>query len=95
MDEVIIPFEWHSFCISIDIGRKQTAVVHNGHVQAIQLFDELNDDTEDELKFMTAGHLGGAKFEGTLTEFEVFGRTLSDQALLEWTLCQNKGGISF
>ena len=94
MEEVILPFDWHSFCISIDIGRKQAALFHNGHIQAIQLFEDINEDARDEFKFLTSGHLGGAKFVGTLAEFEVFGRPLADQELLQWTSCQNKGRTS-
>ena len=95
MDEVILPFEWHSFCISIDVGLKQATVFHNGHIQAIQFFGELDDDIEDQFKFMTTGHLGGAKFVGKLIDFEVYGKPLSDQELLQWTLCQNQGITSF
>ena len=95
MLEVVLPFEWHSFCISIDIDRKQAALFHNGHIQAIQLLEKIKDDIGDEFKFLTLGHLGGAKFVGILTEFEVFGRPLSDQKLLQWTSCENKGRTSF
>ena len=89
MEQVVLPFEWHSFCISIDMQHKQAALVHNGHIQAVQLFDEITEDTEDELKYMVLGHLGGAKFEGILTELEVFGRPLPEDQLIEWTVCQN------
>ena len=94
MDEVVLPFEWHSFCISINIWLKQATLFHNGHIQAIQLFKKLNENSEDQLKFMTTGHLGGAKFVGTVTDFDVFGKPLTDQELSEWTLCQNKGTTS-
>ena len=90
MEQVILPFEWHSFCISIDMERKQAALVHNGHIQAVQLFDEITNNTENDLKYMVIGHLGGAKFEGLLTELEVFSKPLPDDQLLEWTVCQNK-----
>ena len=36
MDEVVLPFEWHSFCIAINIGKKEAKVFHDGHIQAIQ-----------------------------------------------------------
>ena len=91
MDEVILPFEWHSFCISINVKKKEATVVHNGHIQVIQVFGELADEIEDEHRFMTEGHLGGAKFVGKLIDFEVFGRPLSDKELFQWTLCQNQG----
>ena len=91
----MLPFEWHSFCISINVEKRRAVVFHNGHVQAIQRFKDLNDQIEDEARFMTIGHLGGAKFVGKLMEFEVFGRSLPDQDLLEWTLCQNKGNLHF
>ena len=88
MDEAVLPFEWHSFCISVNIDKKEATVFHNGHVQAIQTFEELDDTAE--FKFMTAGHLGGAKFVGLLIDFDVFGRPLSEQEQLEWTLCKNQ-----
>ena len=90
MDEVVLPFEWHSFCISINIGEKEARVFHNGHIQAIQSLEDPEDETENKSKFMTVGHLGGAKFVGLLIDFEVFGRPLPDQDLLQWTLCQNR-----
>ena len=91
MDEVVRPFEWYSFCISINIGEKEAKVFHNnGHIQAIQKFEELENKTAERSKFMTSGHLGGAKFVGKVIDFEVFGRSLPDQDLLQWTLCKNK-----
>ena len=90
MDEIVMPFEWHSFCISIHIGLNEATVAHNGKIQAIQIFGDLTDDTQDEYKFMTHGHLGGTKFIGTLTHFEIFGRPLSNETILKWTMCQNK-----
>ena len=62
---------------------KRATVFHNGRIQAIQRFEELNDDIEDKLRFMTLGHLGGAKFVGKLMDFEVFGRPLPDKELLD------------
>ena len=90
LDETVLPFEWHSFCISIDIGLKQIGVFHNGHVQAVQLLDKLELKTEDKFKFMTSGHLLGPEFVGTVTDVEVFGRPLPHQELLKWTLCENQ-----
>ena len=68
---------------------------HNGHIQVIQKFGELNDDIEDAFKFMTFGHLGGARFLGKIIDFEVFGRPLPNKELLQWTLCQNQGKLHF
>ena len=94
MNETVLPFEWHSFCISIDIARQQAVLVHNDHIQAIQLFNDVETETEDKLKFMTSGHLGGAKFEGAIANFEVFSRPLSDEEIMQWTLCQIEVKIS-
>ena len=88
MNETVLPFEWHSFCISIDIARQQAVLMHNDHIQVIQLFNDVETETEDNLKFMTSGHLGGAKFEGAIANFEVFSRPLSDEEIMQWTLCQ-------
>ena len=90
MDQMVLPFEWHSFCISINIALKQATLVHNGHIQLIQRFHEPETETEDQYKFMTSGHLGGAKFEGILMDFEAFGRPLLDQDMLYWTTCQSQ-----
>ena len=95
MNETVLPFSWHSFCISIDVSRLKALVFHNGHVQAIQRFGEIETETEDKYKFMTMGHLGGAKFEGVIAEFNVFGRPLSDEELMDWTRCQKQGITSF
>ena len=88
MNETVLPFEWHSFCISIDIARQRGVLVHNDHIQVIQLFNDVETETEDNLKFMTSGHLGGTKFEGAIANFEVFSRPLSDEEIMQWTLCQ-------
>ena len=90
LDEAVLPFEWHSFCISINVARKQATVVHNGHIQLIQIFEEIKDNLEDKDRFLTSGNIGGAKFVGTLVNFEVFGRPFSDEELFQWTLFQNK-----
>ena len=90
LDETVLPFEWHSFCITINIGLKQIGVFHNVHIQAVQLFDKLELQTEDKIKVLTSGHLLGPEFVGTVTDVEVFGRPLPEQELLKWTLCQNQ-----
>ena len=95
MNETVLLFSWHSFCLSIDVVRLEAALFHNGHVQVVQMFGEIETDTEDKYKFMTMGNLGGAKFEGMIADFNVFGRPLSDEELLGWTLCQNQGRTSF
>ena len=61
-------------------------MVHNGHIQLIQMFE----DIKDKYKFLTTGNLGGAKFVGTVINFEGFGRPFSDEELFQWTLCGNK-----
>ena len=79
LDDTGLPFEWNSFCISIDIGLKRIGVFHNGHVQAIQFFDKVELETEDKFKFLTSGHLLGPEFVGTVTDLEVFGRPVPDR----------------
>ena len=95
MDQMVLPFEWHSFCISINIELKQATLMHNGHIQLIQKFHPPEMETEDQYKFMTSGHLGGPKFEGILLDFETFSRPLSDEFILQWTLCESKEWSSF
>ena len=88
--EKVLPFEWHSFCLSIDVQLSEATLVHNDHVQVIQEFGEVTNDIEDNLKYMTIGNLAGAKFEGLITELDVFERPFSEKELLAWTLCENK-----
>ena len=90
METIVLPSEWHSFCISINVDLKKATVFHNGHIQAVQLFEEPEDDTDPHSKFMTTGHLGGAKFIGIIFDFEMFGTPLPEQSLIEWTLCKSK-----
>ena len=88
MDEIVLPLKWHSFCVSIDVALQVATVVHNDHIQVVQRLQEIEGQTSDENKFMTKGHLGGSKFEGSLTAFEVFGRPMSTEELLQWTSCR-------
>ena len=95
MNELVLPFEWNSFCISINVETKKATVYHNGHIQAVQPFKDIESGTPESSKFMTIGNLGGSKFVGTIIDFEVFGRPLPKEDLLDWTLCQNKETASF
>ena len=79
-----------TFCISITVDFKKLIVFHNGHIQAVQRFGQLDDDIEDPLRFMK-----GAKFVVKLVDFEVYGRPLPNQELIDWTLCQIKEITSF
>ena len=92
---MVLPFDWHSFCISINVGLKEATVFHNGHIQAIQPFKKLEYGTEESSRFMTTGNLERAKFVGTVIDFEVFGGPLPDRELLDWRLCQNEEPTSF
>ena len=69
---------------------KKIMVFHNGNIQAVQMFDKVEIETEDKLGFLTAGHLMGTEFVGTVTDVEVFGRNVPEETLLGWTLCQNQ-----
>ena len=69
---------------------KKITVIHNGNIQAVQMFDNVELETEDMLGFLTAGHLMGTEFVGALTDVEVFGKQITEETLLKWTLCQNK-----
>ena len=68
-------------------------VIHNGYIQAVQMFDKVKLETEDKLGFLTAGHLMGTEFVGAVTDVEVFGNTIAEETLLKWTLCQNQVAI--
>ena len=72
---------------------KKITVIHNGYIQAVQMFDKVKLETEDKLGFLTAGHLMGTEFVGAVTDVEVFGKQIAEETLLKWTLCQNKVSI--
>jgi hypothetical protein len=87
MTQIILPFEWHSFCISIDPVNKNMKLFHNNIIQAEQDFTMTHGDKEGIAKLMTKGHLGGPKFVGFLTDFQIFGTALTDESILGWTSC--------
>merc|ERR1711892_699434 len=47
-------------------------------------------DKKGIAKLMTRGHLGGPKFVGFLTDFQIFGTALTEETLLGWTVCKQQ-----
>ena len=88
MNEVILPFEWHSFCISIDLLNNVMKLYHNDHIQAEQHFTITHDDDKGIRELMTKGHLGGPKFVGFIADFQVFGTALPGESIFVWTSCK-------
>ena len=88
MQEIVVPYAWHSFCILIDLVKSFMKLFHNDHVQVVQKFEVMHDDKEGLSKLLTKGHLGGSKFVGILTDFQMFGSTLSEEIIYRWTSCQ-------
>ena len=88
MREIILPFEWHSFCISIDPANKMVKLYHNDRIQAEQDFAIETGSNKDIFKLMTKGHVGGQKFVGYVADLQIFGSVLSDKTLFGWTSCQ-------
>ena len=68
-------------------------VIHNGQVEAIQPIEEIKDKFLKNFEILKSGKLGGTHFVGTIAEFEVFGRAVPQNELLQWTDCQIKGVI--
>ena len=93
MTEIILPMEWHSFCISIDLVNNNMKFYHNDHIQAIQNFTITHGDKDGLARLMTKGHLGGPKFVGYLADFQMFGKSLAEDKIYEWTSCQTQ--VSF
>ena len=93
MVEIILPFEWHSFCISIDPLNNDMKLYHNDHIQAKQNFSMTHGGKKGIAKLMSRGHLGGPKFVGFLTDFQIFGSALSDETLSGWTSCKIQVGL--
>ena len=90
MKQIILPFEWHSFCISIDPINQNMKFYHNNRIQAEQDFTMTHGDKKGIAKLMTKAHLGGAKFVGFLTDLQIFGSAIPDDAILGWTSCQSQ-----
>ena len=59
MKQIILPFEWHSYCISVDLLNKMMKLYHNDHIQAVQNCTFTHGDRDGLAKLMTKGHLGG------------------------------------
>ena len=88
MQEIVVPYAWHSFCILIDLEKSLMKLFHNDHVQVVQKFEVMHDDKEGLSKLLTKGHLGGSQFVGILTDFQMFGKILSEEIIYKWTSCQ-------
>ena len=88
MYELVLPFEWHSFCITIDLVLSKMKLYHNDRLQAVQNFTIMHDDKDGISKLMTRGHLGGNKFVGHIADFQIFGTALTQESVFEWTSCQ-------
>ena len=88
MNEVILPFSWHSFCISLDPFTRLMKFYHNDHLQAEQNFTMTNGNKLGISKLLGKGHLGGKKFVGFITDFQMFGSALSEEDIFGWTACQ-------
>ena len=95
MRQIVLPFEWHSYCISIDLVNNQMKLFHNDHIQVVQNFTITHGDKKGLSKLMHKGHLGGPKFVGYITDLQIFGRTLSPEEIYQWTTCQIEVIISF
>ena len=94
MQEMIVPYAWHSFCIVLDLAQSFVKLYHNDHVQIVQSFEVMHNDKEGLSKLLTKGHLGGSQFVGMLTDFQMFGRVLSEDIIYKWTSCQIQVRIS-
>ena len=90
MYEIILPFEWHSFCMTIDLTKNTMKLYHNDHLQVVQNFTVAHQDQEGLSRLMTRGHLGGQKFVGYIADFQVFGSALPENKILQWTSCQRQ-----
>ena len=87
MQEIIVPYAWHSFCITVDLEQRSVKLYHNDHVQVVQNFEVKHDDMNGLSKLMTKGHLGGSQFVGILADFQMFGKVLPEDFILKWTSC--------
>ena len=90
LNEIILPFEWHSFCISFDLVKHTMKLYHNDHIQAVQNFTSWLPEKTSMLKMASMGHLGGQRFVGFISDVQIFGSALSEDTIVEWTSCKNK-----
>ena len=90
MYEIILPFEWHSVCMTIDLTKNTMKLYHNDHLQVVQNFTVAHQDQEGLSRLMTRGHLGGQRFVGYIADFQVFGSALPEDKILQWTTCNSK-----
>ena len=88
LNEIILPFEWHSFCISFDLIKNIMKLYHNDHIQAVQNFTKWLGEKESIETLVSVGHLGGQRFVGFLSDFQIFGSPLPDDTILGWTACK-------
>ena len=72
MKQIVLPFEWHSYCISIDLVTNSMKLFHNNRIQAVQNFTITHGDKDGLGRLMTKGHLGGPKFVGYFADFQIF-----------------------
>ena len=82
MNEIVLPFKWHSFCISLSPDK--ALIFHNGKKQGVLSFKSTKN-----LPLLNYGILGGTKFKGIIADFNMFGHLLSEEKLSVWTLCGN------
>ena len=90
MKEVIVPYAWHSFCISIDLVQNVIKLYHNDHIQFVQPFAITHSDKDGLHNLMSHGYLGGPKFVGYVTDFQIFAKVLHKDDIYEWTACNAK-----
>ena len=90
MNQIVLPLEWHSFCITIDLVRSQMKLYHNSNIQAIQNFTITHNDNVGLAKLMKNGHLGGNKFVGSIADFQIFGSAVEEKEIFEWTSCETE-----
>ena len=90
LNEIILPFEWHSFCISFNLVQNIMKLYHNDHIQAVQNFTSSLIGNKGISKLTTIGHLGGQKFVGFVADFQIFGTSLSEEVIIRWTSCQTQ-----
>jgi hypothetical protein len=86
----ILPFEWHSFCISIDPSMGTVKLYHDGHIQADVDLSIEQESNNKLFKFLEKGQIGGQKFVGFITDLNMFGTVLPEAELMEWTSCKIK-----
>ena len=87
LDDKIGVYDWHSFCVALNLVEKIVHVVQNGKIIVIKHFDSAYEDFTRLKNLMQTVYIGS--FRGFVTDTQVFSRPLGTDEMERWTLCED------